>query len=243
MNTTMRAILGAMADSLFPRRCGGCDSPMHEVPGAMCWACRSSFRVIGEPMCAKCGNPIQGRADHEFICAHCDVMRPQFDRARSAVRFEGAAAEAIHRFKYNGAIWLCEELANWLETCVRVWYADLRPDFVCPVPLYPARRRQRGYNQAELLSALLARRMNWRHEPAALRRTRPTETQTHLTAAQRLSNVHQAFAVRSADCVKGRTALLVDDVMTTGATVSACARALKAAGASCVVVATLARGQ
>lgn len=186
---------------------------------------------------------MEGRADHTFKCYHCIQLKPAFDVARSAVRFEAVAAKIIYRFKYRNGIWLRHELVNWLENCVRVWYPDFAPDMICPVPLYPARARQRGYNQASLLAAELARRLRRPFMTDALIRTRPTETQTHLTAMQRLSNVSQAFEAASARRLKDRAVLLVDDVMTTGATVSSCARALKAAGCRSVHVATLARGQ
>ncbi|MCS6771214.1 MAG: ComF family protein [Kiritimatiellae bacterium] len=234
----------ATLDLMYPRCCGACGAPIAEGPGFLCWPCRESLRPIGEPCCSRCGNPIEGRADHEFVCAHCDEMKPYFDLARSAVRFEGAAVGAVYTFKYRGGIWLQEELIQWLEACWTVWFCDgPRPDFVCPVPLHPARERARGFNQATLLSAGLARRIGCPHLPGALVRVRPTETQTHLTAKQRLSNVQEAFKAPSPARIRGQRALLVDDVMTTGATVSACARALKAAGCISVSVLTLARGQ
>ncbi len=239
----MKHLIGACLDLLYPRSCAGCDKPMGAEPGMLCWECRTGLRTIADPCCSKCGNPLEGRADHAYTCYHCVQLEPAFDIARSAVRFEGVAAELIHRFKYRQSLWLREELADWLAACVRVWYPDFHPDFVCPVPLYHARARERGYNQAALLAAELARRIRRPFWAGALVRTRPTETQTHLTARQRLSNVAQAFEAASPRRLNGRAALLVDDVMTTGATVSSCARALKAAGCSAVYVATLARGQ
>jgi ComF family protein len=212
-------------------------------PGFLCWSCRSALLTIGDPCCAWCGNPLEGRADHAYTCFHCTNMQPAFDRARSAVRFDGVAARLIHLFKYHAALWLRPELVDWLDACRRVHYPDVAFDAVCPVPLHPARARERGYNQAEILAAALAGRLRrplWR---SVLRRVRHTDTQTHLTARQRLSNVADAFQVNQPGRVRNGSVLLVDDVMTTGATTSACARALKESGCRSVHVLTLARGQ
>jgi ComF family protein len=235
--------LADFLDLAYPRACAGCDRPMGAEKGMLCWDCRSSLRLISNPCCVKCGNPIEGRADHSYVCYHCTELEPEFDFARSAVRFEGVAAQVIHRFKYRRASWLRDELVDWLMSCVNVWYSSFRPDLICPVPLYHARARARGYNQSALLASALARRIGCPYRGDVLVRTRPTETQTHLTARERLSNVSQAFKGTSAQIVNGRSVLLVDDVMTTGATVSACARALKRVGCDVVCVVTLARGQ
>lgn len=181
--------------------------------------------------------------DHAYTCFHCEQMQPAFDRARSAVRFEGVAADLIHQFKYHAALWLRAEFTDWLQACVHVHLADLAVDAVCPVPLYPARQRERGYNQAAILASALARRLNRPFWAGALRRVRPTDTQTHLTARQRISNVAHAFESSRRARLSGKSLLLVDDVMTTGATVSACAQALKRSGCRSVYVVTLARGQ
>lgn len=216
---------------------------MNADAGQLCWDCRRTLLVIGDPCCAWCGNPIEGRVDHVYTCFHCAKMQPAFDRARSAVRFQGIAATLVHQFKYHSALWLRNEFVEWLDTCLRVHFSDVVFDAVCPVPLYPARARQRGFNQAALLAAALACRLRKPCWHRALRRLRPTETQTHLTARQRLSNVSGAFQAGTRKRLKNRTILIVDDVMTTGATTSACARALKEAGCAAVHVVTVARGQ
>lgn len=236
-------VIRTALDLLYPRRCAGCACDLSDEVGALCWDCRSRLRTIGEPCCAWCGNPLEGRADHAYTCFHCTRMEPAFDRARSAVRFEGVAADLIHAFKYHAALWLRDELLDWLEACLHVHYADSTWTAVCPVPLHATRARDRGYNQAAVLASGLARRLKSAYWPSVLRRVRPTETQTHLTARQRLSNVADAFLVRRARTVAGCRLLLVDDVMTTGATTSACAKALKRAGCESVHVVTVARGQ
>lgn len=233
---------GRLLDLLYPRACAGCGGALADDARHVCWDCRAALRVIGSPHCSWCGNPLEGRSDHAYVCYHCTQMQPAFDLARSAVRFEGVAADLIHRFKYGDALWLQDDLAELLEACVAVHYAGHPVDAVCCVPLYHARERHRGYNQARLLAGHLSRSLGKPLWPRVLARGRPTETQTHLTARDRLSNVKGAFRVRQPARVRGRRLLLVDDVMTTGATTSECARALKEAGVAAVYVVTLARG-
>ncbi len=231
-----------MLDLLYPRSCGGCGGEADSAGGHLCWDCRAELRVIGDPLCSLCGNPVEGRIDHQYICFHCVETRPQFDQARSAVRFEGGVTRLIRDFKYHHGVWLQEELADLLQACVATHYADRVFDAVCAVPLHHVRLRERGFNQAGLLAASLARRMGLPMRGRGLVRGRDTGTQTHLTARERLSNVKDAFEVRNPARWRGLRLLLVDDVMTTGATVSACAKALKDAGAASVHGVTLARG-
>lgn len=229
-------------DLLFPRHCGACGADAERAGGHLCWDCRADLHTIGSPMCGHCGNPVEGRIDHAYECFHCVETQPGFDQARSAVRFEGAITTLIHDFKYRHALWLEEELVDLLLACARTHYGDMTFDAVLAVPLHHVRQRERGYNQAAILAAALARRLARPYRRRMLIRTRDTGTQTHLTARERLSNVKGAFRVPTPARCAGRRLLLVDDVMTTGATVSACAAALRAGGASSVCVVTIARG-
>lgn len=232
----------ACLDLLYPRVCGGCGGDAEAGGGHLCWTCRADIHVIAPPHCGRCGNPVEGRIDHVYECFHCVDTSPQFDFARSAVRFEGVIMSLVHDFKYHQALWLEEELTDLLQACVHTHYSEFSFDAVCAVPLHHARRRERGFNQAELLGSRLAGRIGLPFWSAGLIRSRDTGTQTHLTARKRLSNVKDAFEAGPAVRWRGKRLLLVDDVMTTGATVSSCAGALKAAGAASVHVVTLARG-
>ena len=240
--TPLKAWVRAATDLLYPRTCGGCDEPVRDGDRYLCWECRSSLPLIAHPFCSICGNPLEGRVDHGYVCFLCAGERPHFDRARCASRFHGVLPKLAHDFKYHQAVWLQEDLAEVLEACWKTHYDGEQVDAVVPVPLYPARQRSRGYNQAALLAGALARRLHVPYRPGWLRRVRDTETQTHLTAPQRASNVQTAFKSGRPAALAGRKILLVDDVMTTGATVNECARALKQAGAAGVLVLTLARG-
>lgn len=228
-------------DLLFPRVCAGCGCPDPEPHRYFCWECRSAFRLVQPPWCRHCGNPVSGRIGHAYTCSACSHHPPYFDGARSVLRDEGPPSEAVRALKYGGQTWLAADLAELLIEGFRTYYGHESIDGVCAVPLHRSRLFRRGFNQAALLAAPLARRFDLDWHPRALLRTRPTPSQTRLTAAARAHNVREAFRARSARWLRGRRVLLVDDVMTTGATANACARVLKAAGAARVWVLTLVR--
>jgi ComF family protein len=230
-------------DMLFSRTCEGCGAPVDQEPGSLCWDCQTGVKTVQLPFCERCGDPVAGAVTGPFECAWCRKTGPAFDWARSAVRYDGVAKTCLRRFKYNAGAWLLEDLTQWLVALWRTCPADVRQaDFALAVPLYPKRERERGYNQSALLAQRLARRVGIPFRGRLLWRHRPTATQTHLTAAQRVHNVMGVFSVPWTRPVRGARIVLVDDVMTTGATVNECARALKAAGAAAVMVLTVARG-
>lgn len=232
----------ALFDMLYPRSCIGCGVPVPETFRFICWDCWSDATKVEPPFCGLCGDPVAGAVDHDFICYSCSAHTPAFDGARSAARYDGVVGEALRQLKYSKALWLAPDLADILHKCLAAEYPGRKFDLVVPVPLHHVRRRGRGYNQSAVLAAELGRRIGCKSMPWMLRRIRPTSTQTNLTAPQRLSNVRNAFESRRANWLAGRRALLVDDVMTTGATVDACAKALKEGGATSVHVLTVARG-
>ncbi|MEI6891135.1 MAG: ComF family protein [Pontiella sp.] len=234
----MRAAL----DVLYPRNCMGCGISSPKAFRYLCWDCWSDAPHIEAPFCACCGDPVAGSVDHEFICYSCSAQKPAFDGARSAARYDGVVGEGLRRLKYEKAWWLVPDLAELLLKGMRAEYSDLTFDWIVPVPLHPIRQRKRGFNQSGLLARELGRRIGRASGRSLLRRIKPTSTQTNLTAPQRLSNVQNAFESRCHERLAGQSILLVDDVMTTGATVNACAKALKKGGAQSVHVLTVARG-
>lgn len=238
----MRRWAEIFAGLVFPRLCGGCGEQLDSPESHLCWDCRSDIQPVVHPFCSVCGNPFEGRMDHEFVCHTCHTERPHFDRARCAARYRGVLPELIRGLKYNAWFWMLPDLTDLLEAAYRSHYAGNPPDFITGVPLFPRRNRFRTYNQSALLARSLARRLHIPCRTFALLRVRDTQTQTHLTAPERASNVRAAFQVPLPPMVAGRRILLIDDVMTTGATVNECARALKLAGAANVLVLTLARG-
>ncbi|MBI3987302.1 MAG: ComF family protein [Lentisphaerae bacterium] len=234
--------LTAFMDMLYPRACVGCGEAAGDDFHYLCWNCMAGIQWIRDPYCFLCGDPCYGMIHGQYVCSLCRKALPSFDMARSAASFAGALKTMIHDFKYNGASWLRQDLSSLLAACVRTHWPDSDIDALLWVPLYPTKERERTYNQAMLLAMELAGLL---HKPLAgrcLRRIQPTATQTHLTASRRKANVHAAFEVAGGARIAGRRLLLVDDVMTTGATVNECARTLKQAGAAAVYAVTVARG-
>jgi len=233
----------SLVDLLFPRTCAGCGMSVMEEGIHLCWDCRRDLAVISAPFCSTCGEPVHGRVDHAYVCHACVKQPMRFDRARAAIHYNALGKKLVTQFKYGHALWLESALVDLLEAGVRNHYGEETYDLLAAVPLHPVKRRERGYNQAALLAARLARRLRVpMSRSRALRRIRMTPSQTRLTAKLRLTNVMGAFEVTRPGEWKGKRVLLVDDVMTTGATVSACAEVIREAGAERVDVITVARG-
>jgi ComF family protein len=231
-----------LLDAVYPRFCAVCDGPVRTEAGYLCLDCLIDLPLVCPPYCDRCGVPVAGRIDHAYECHDCTARPPAYAQARSAARMEGAVRELIHQLKYQHAFWVLPDLVDLAEAAYRAHFATAGVDLLVPVPLHRSRRRARGYNQSGLLARALARRVGRPCAPRLLRRVRDTGTQTHLTAAARLLNVKHAFAVSRTRAAAGRTVLLLDDVMTTGATLDDCARALRQAGATRVLALTVARG-
>lgn len=240
---TVTKVISTLLDAVYPRSCPGCGVAMAETGLDVCWDCRARISVIAMPLCACCGEAVNGRVDHAFVCHGCTSSPPFYRRSRAAIHYNALGKRLITQFKYSQALWLERLLVELLVSCVETHYADTTYDVICPVPLHPLKRRERGFNQASLLAKAMAGRLDLPVSTSrSLIRTRMTPSQTRLTARQRLTNVMGAFEAAPAGRWAGRKVLLVDDVMTTGATVSACAKVLRDAGAEVVDVVTVARG-
>lgn len=206
-----------------------------------CADCRGSLAPIRPPRCESCSHPFSGMADH-FQCPNCNDRGFHFDCAVAAYPSRGVVREMIHRFKYNGAVWLAPHLGLLLSIGLSdPRLAGRKFTALVPVPLHALRQRDRGFNQSELLAGELSRltRIPVR---LLLERRRATTTQTHFDRVRRIKNLRDAFnACARASAADGRF-LLIDDVLTTGSTLDECARVLLDAGASQVSALTLARG-
>ena len=197
--------------------------------------------------CARCGKTLlksdEAAGYAQGICAGCRTSPPAFDLARSAVSFHGPARALVHALKYHGAPWIAPVLAEFMHASILANRPDARPDMIVPVPLHRARRRRRGYDQALELGKALAARLGVPCAAELLVRTRHTPTQTHLNAKERRINLRNAFAHApgAAPRLCGKCVIVVDDVMTTGATFDAAARALRAGGAERIFCLSFAR--
>lgn len=231
-----------VADFFFPRACLGCGGPPDVGFKYLCWDCLAGTEWLQPPMCSRCGEPVAGRVDRGYECYLCGAVKRYFDLARSAARYDGVVAEAMQTLKYSRGLWMADDLASFLLACVEAHYDVAEFDGLVPVPLYATRRRARGFNQAETLAQRLGRHLDKPVMRGVLLRIRHTPSQTNLTARQRTSNVKDAFTTRKNHQLQGRKLLLLDDIMTTGATVSECALMLKKGGAARVDVVTVARG-
>ena len=219
--------------------CAACGELLrHPTRGPVCDSCWRSILPLTPPLCDRCGDPLPTWRVVSVplaCCPRCRRTRRLIDRARAIGAYDGALRAIVHALKYEGR----RSLARPLGRLMRERGADVLSGAACvvPVPLHPSRRRQRGFNQA----ADLARHIGLPVVPA-LRRVRATATQTGLPAGQRHRNVRDAFAVtRAARAWSGAVIVLIDDVSTTGATLEACARALKQTGAAEVRALTAAR--
>lgn len=232
----------ALLDLVWPRVCEICGGAPGRMEGHLCWDCLRALPLIEAPYCQWCGDPVEGAITRDYVCSLCVDRPPAFDRARSVLRFRGGIKEMLHRFKYSNATHLAGDLAALLQVSVYHHYAREPFDAVCFVPLHPAKERARTYNQARLLAETLAKLMGLPLSGGCLFRVRETATQTRLNMRARAMNVAHAFEPDCPEWIDGRHFLLVDDVMTTGATVNAVSRELKKAGAARVCVVTVARG-
>ncbi len=198
---------------------------------------------LDDPCCAACGYPfdhqVVGIAAYDMLCGSCLARRPDYATARSAFEYDDASRPMILSFKHGGRTDRLDSFAAQMQRAGRVALAEA--DALIPVPLHRLRLMKRRYNQSALLARALSKRSGVPVSTTALLRTKRTPTQGGLSAVGRRRNVSGAFSVPDKEAVKGQRLILIDDVMTTGATLSACARTLKRAGAARVDAICLAR--
>lgn len=225
----------------YPSTCAGCGAAV-EAGENLCARCAAEIPRVRAPFCERCSQPFAGAITEKFVCANCHDRTLHFDAAVSAYRSRGVVRKVMHDFKYGGQIHLRHLLGRWLaETLDDARLAGRPFDCIVPVPLHPARERERGFNQAMVLAKLLGRASGLPVSPL-LQRIRYTTTQTQFDREERMENLAGAFRLRRGRAVQDSCVLLIDDVLTTGSTLSECAAVLKKAGARSVHAATAARG-
>lgn len=225
-----RSVWNAL-DWVYPPVCAGCGKQGFRF----CEDCLAEVTVLSESRCSICGNKT---ANNSFICNECQVTPYYFSNACSWAAYGGSLREAIHALKYRQDLGLGDFFATFLVALLieKSWQFDL----VIPVPLSTTRRKQRGYNQSELFSRPIARFFSTQHSNTALMRTRDTGEQYKRNSSERKTNLEDAFFANPAK-LKAREVLLVDDIITTGATIKACSKTLLEAGAGKVLVISLAK--
>src|SRR4051812_26214311 len=236
----LRAIGETVISLLYPPHCAACKAPA-EAGCHLCEPCGNGARRLNPPFCSRCSEPFPGAITSEFFCSNCGDRRFHFECVVAPYRARGVVRDFIHRFKYNGHFYLRHQLAAWMAAGLEDHrLREPQIDALVPVPLHSARRREREFNQAEVLAGIVAAGAGLTVEPL-LERIRYTTTQTRLNREERMENLRGAFRIRPRAAVADRHFVLIDDVMTTGSTVDECARVLTEAGAATVRVLTVAR--
>ena len=222
--------LQPLLELVFPTRCLGCGCP----GSVWCVQCDNSLERLHAPYCDRCGDPLPHRP---AICRRCALSEFSIP-VRSFARYHGPLARALVQLKYRPTRAMADVMGAWLHETVL--QAGWEPEVVVPVPLGRGHLRMRGYNQVALIASSLAGNLGIQSRPTAIQRIRETPSQVGLDAAARRENVQGAFLARPQD-VQNESVCLVDDLMTTGATLVACAEALRLAGCAEVVGVTVGR--
>jgi ComF family protein len=239
----LRRILRGLADIAYPKICLACKNKLDALSNDdyICRLCRLKIKRNMPPFCLACGRHLERENRNKSICSSCLKKSLSFDRAFSPCLYEGVIKELVHEFKYKNKSHLGKPLSGIMTEFIKEY--DLPIDYldlIIPIPLHKTRLREREFNQAEVLGRHIASEFNKKLAPDALIRHRLTKTQTELPVDKRYLNVKDSFFVTSNYNLRNKNVLLVDDVLTTGATSSEAAYTIKNAGANIVFVLTLA---
>jgi ComF family protein len=233
-----RSAFRPILDFALPPRCPGCGA-VTEEPHRFCLACWSALAFLGEPCCTRCALPFEYGEGSEVICGRCLAEPPPFGRLRAAVAYGEIARTVALKLKYGGRPGVAETMARFMERHLDASAAPI----LAPVPLHRWRIWRRGYNQAALIAGALARRAGLEAQLDLVERVKATPVLRNMSPRERKAAVRGAFRVnpKRKAALQGRAVVLVDDVHTSGATIGACARILRRAGAARVDVLCWAR--
>ncbi len=232
-----KGLAGAVLDFVYPPYCCLCGSRLQEGERVVCEDCWEKVKPLQGPFCPKCGYPIKPDVEG---CLMCQQRGWSFHRVGVLSNFQSPVQQLVHLLKYKGKRSVGTRLGAMLSQVLQDRPQWQGADLIIPVPLHKSRLRERGYNQSLLVAKALSEKLQKPLRPELLMRKRNTRSQTKLDVAQRVENVSGAFQVNHPEEIWGRRIILVDDVITTGATADACSRSLLDAGAKEVLVAAVA---
>lgn len=234
-------MFGRILDIIWPRLCDICGNEVDRSGRYVCSECMNRLVFCAtNGCCRRCGRAAE-KLDGEFLCEDCRERKPSFDRVGSALVFDADSRRMINDFKFKGHFWMVPDFVDWMEAYARTRFKVEEIDVVVAMPSTIWHRFDRGYSQCAILAKGLAKRLGRPYASFVLRRKGSPQRQRGLSEEERRINVIGTFSVMRPGCVAGRKVLLVDDIMTTGSTLSECAAELKRAGASSVWCQTLAR--
>ena len=239
----LRGLINGLTDILYPKTCHACKRKLNSssVDNLICLECWNKIKKNSPPFCHSCGRHLGARNFAKNICPACVRAKLHFDRAFSPCAYDGVVKELIHQFKYGNKDYLAAPLSRLMIEHINEYNLPINfIDVIVPVPLHQARLREREFNQAEALSRFISKKFNKDISLDLISRHRHTKSQTDLAPQERFENVKNSFRVNKNRDIKSKNILLVDDVLTTAATCSEAALALKTAGAGIVFVLTLA---
>ena len=218
----------------------GCIVCGRTTSSAVCTDCSNSIRYIQQPYCTKCGQPFTTHSGISHVCYDCIKGKNKFTLSRAVFEYNGAIVKLIHRFKFGDRVNLSSFFSEELRKLYDAHFAAKDITAILPVPLSTHRLKHRSYNQTQLLAEALSRKLSIPVFPQVLEKIKETLPQSRLSAKKRRENVKDAYAVADRASLKGKRVLLIDDVITTGATVNACTKALLHAGIEQVYVTAIA---
>ena len=239
----LKKFLSSLVNIIYPKSCLICNRPLKDAAAdeILCVNCYDDIKINRPTFCNRCGRHIMPKHTAAMICPECRRRNLALDRAFSACRYEGVTKELIHKFKYEDKYYLDSVLSKILIKFVKEYNIPIELfDLVVPIPLHKSRLREREFNQAKLLAQHLSSRFSLELSCNNLYRKRNNRRQTELTNKERWANIKDTFSIKYPNQFKDKYVLLVDDVMTTGATCSEAADLIKQAGAKIVFVLTLA---
>ena len=240
----LRQLTQTCCDLVFPPVCLGCGTTCEESPlRHVCRRCSALIVPVGPPHCPTCGHPYFGVVEGERICPHCEHLAPAYREARTVTLFKGAARELILALKYQRGEYVLQDLEVLIRRCPHV-AEFVRGAVLVPVPLHPRKRRERGYNQSEVLARVLVKAVEGEATVEKLLvRVEDTESQTAFDRESRRTRMKNAFSpAPGARITAGLRYILVDDVFTTGSTLNACAHELRRIGCLNLDVVTFGHG-